>query len=69
MTTYRTSSGDMVDEIAFKHYGTTAGRIVEQILDANPGLADAGPVLPAGIDITLPIINTASTNKGIKLWD
>jgi phage tail protein X len=69
MNTYSTSDGDMVDEIAFKHYGTTAGRVVEQLLDANPGLADRGPVLPAGVVIALPDIDVTAKAIGTKLWD
>jgi phage tail protein X len=68
MTTYRTSDGDMADEIAFKHYGTTDGRVVEQLLEANPGLSDIGPVLPAGLVITLPDIDTTAKQEGLRLW-
>ncbi len=68
MTTYRTSDGDMVDEIAFKQYGTTAGGVVEKLLAANPGLADQGPLLPAGIIITLPPIDKAKKLQGVRLW-
>lgn len=69
MNTYSTSDGDMADEIAFKQYGTTAGRVVEQLLDANPGLADRGPVLPAGVVIVLPGIDVTAKATGTKLWD
>lgn len=33
-----TSEGDMVDQLAYDHYGTNIGT-AEAILDANPGLA------------------------------
>lgn len=69
MLTYSTKDGDMVDWIAYQHYGTTSSRVVEQLLDANHGLADRGPVLPAGIIINLPEIDTAATAQGLKLWD
>lgn len=69
MTTYRTSDGDMADEIAFKQYGTTDGGVVEKLLAANPGLADRGPVFPAGIIITLPVIDAVAKVAGVKLWD
>jgi phage tail protein X len=68
-TTYRTSDGDMVDEIAFKHYGSAANRVVERVLEANPGLSDLGPVLAAGVVITLPVIDAAAKKQGLKLWD
>jgi phage tail protein X len=35
---------DTVDAIAWRYYGKTAG-VVEAILQANPGLADHGPLL------------------------
>jgi phage tail protein X len=68
MTTYRTRAGDMADEIAFKHYGTTGGGVVELLLAANPGLADYGPVLPAGLVITLPVTDTVTKTEGLRLW-
>jgi phage tail protein X len=66
---YRTSEGDTVDLIAWKYYGTQSGQVVEKLLAANAGLADRGPVLPAGLVITLPDMPTAGQSKGVKLWD
>lgn len=67
-TSYTTSDGDMVDEIAFKQYGSTANRVVERLLEANPGLSDLGPVLAAGLVITLPTIDAAAKTQGVTLW-
>lgn len=64
-----TSDGDTADYIAWKHYGTTDALVVEQLLDANKGLADMGPVLPAGVLVRLPEIDTTQKARGIKLWD
>lgn len=69
MLTYSTKTGDMADLIAYQHYGTTSARVVEQLLEANPGLADHGPILQAGLIVTLPDIDTAATTQGLKLWD
>jgi phage tail protein X len=55
MIKYRTSENDMLDWIAWKHYGKQSGA-VEAILEANPGLADKGDKLPAGLVINLPEI-------------
>jgi len=52
MRDYMTRDGDMVDLIAFEHFGTEDAR--EAIYEANPGLADLGLTLPAGVTITLP---------------
>jgi phage tail protein X len=64
---YRTSDGDMVDRICWKHYGRTAGT-VEAVLEANPGLAARGPVLPAGVIINLPDI-VPETRVKPGAWD
>lgn len=67
---YRTVHGDMVDVIAWKHYGCEAA--MTQILEANPHLADQGPMLAGGIMITLPVLSKAETTPEIatiKLWD
>jgi phage tail protein X len=68
-TQYVTKDGDMADAIAWAYYGTLDGKVTEQLLSANPGLSDLGPVLPAGVVITLPDIAMQPTNNAIKLWD
>lgn len=60
--------GDSVDLICHRHYGYTAG-ITEQVLAANPGLAARGPVLPAGVAITLPDVPAKADVPVINLWD
>jgi phage tail protein X len=65
---YTTKANDMVDTIAYKIYGATAG-YTEAILAANPGLADECPLLPAGITITLPdLSDEAQQIQTVKLW-
>jgi phage tail protein X len=65
---YTTQANDMVDTIAYKTYGATAG-YTEAILAANPGLADEGPLLPAGITITLPDLSDQALQiQTVKLW-
>lgn len=68
MRTYITSEGDTTDRIAWRVYGTQGARVTEKLLDANPGLADHGPVLPAGITISLPELATAAEKSAAKLW-
>lgn len=68
--TYITKEGDTADSIAWNYYGDDAVKAAERLLEANPGLADYGPELLAGITITLPVIATTATNEGgLKLWD
>lgn len=69
VATYITSEGELLDQIAFNYYGSTSNRVVEQVLEANAGLADYGPVLPAGLSIALPVIQQPTETKGVKLWD
>lgn len=69
MTEYITSDGDTADFIAWKHYGTQDGAVVEQLIEANPGLADRGPVLVAGVTVSLPEIEAVGVTQGVKLWD
>lgn len=66
---YTTLDGDMVDHIAWRHYGTEFGT-TEAILDANPNLAELGLSLPAGIAVFLPA--DAKPEPKVtkrKLWD
>jgi phage tail protein X len=67
---YISSEGDTVDYIAWKFYGTQAAGVVESVLAANFGLASHGPILPAGLEITMPAIATAETTTStLSLWD
>jgi phage tail protein X len=68
-TRYDTREGDTVDYIAWRHYGTADASAPLQVLQANPGLADRGPVLPAGVTITLPELATPAQVEGVRLWD
>lgn len=65
--TYTTQDGDMVDLIAFVKFGRKVG-VIEKILLANPGLAARGPVLPAGITITLPDPEPEPAPVVTRLW-
>ena len=66
---YRTKDGDVLDAICDAHYGDTPYALAD-VLDANPGLAARGPVLPSGIVIELPIIAApVAAPATIRLWD
>lgn len=67
--TYIASDGDTVEAIAWKAYGTQGARVVERLLEANRGLADLGPELPAGTVVVLPELDTRPEQTGVKLWD
>lgn len=61
--------GDTVDLICHRHLGRTAGT-VELVLEANPGLAALGAVLPMGTAVELPdVAPAAAQEKLVQLWD
>lgn len=66
MTVVITQDGDTADLIVWRHMGATEA-LTEALLDINPGLAAAGPVLPAGLRVTLPEPVRAVTQP-MRLW-
>ncbi len=69
MATFTTLGGETVDEIAWRYYGHQDGT-AEAVLDVNPGLAAYGPVLPTGVDITLPVLTSPQAVAiPVKLYD
>jgi len=63
---YRAVAGDILDAVCWRHYGREDA--VPDVLAANPGLADADPVLPAGVVIILPDLPTPPARTVIRLW-
>lgn len=67
-TTYTSLQGDTLDLICWRYYGQQSGA-VEAVLDANPGLADLGDVIPLGTPITMPELAAPATElQPIRLW-
>lgn len=63
------AQGDTVDSICWSYYGRTAG-VTEAVLEANPGLADLGPIIPHGTTVTLPdAVPQAEQRQTVNLWD
>jgi phage tail protein X len=62
--------GETLDAICWRELGRTGG-VVEQSLALNPGLADLGPALPAGTEVTLPDPAQLAqpVRETVKLWD
>lgn len=68
-TIYTTRQSEMTDMICRRAYGDESG-YVEKVLDANPGLAALGPILPIGTRVTLPDLpKAAPERKIVSLWD
>lgn len=60
---------DTIDAICWRHYGRSSG-VVEQVLEANPQLAEFDVCLPMGTLVILPNIETAEQiQQTINLWD
>lgn len=68
MTVWKTADGDVLDAICLAHYGPRQDAF-EAVLEANPGLAARGPVLPGGVNIKLPGLPEAERLATVRLWD
>jgi phage tail protein X len=66
INTYVTQEGDMVDLIAFERFVKHGSEAA--LFEANPGLADYGPILPGGLIVKIPVIETPQTIPSKKLW-
>ncbi len=67
--TYVTRQNDMIDAICRSVYGDESG-YAERVLDANPGLAEQPPILPAGVTIVLPDLPRPDASREVvALWD
>lgn len=64
---YRTVEGDVVDLVVHRVFGTTAG-LTEEMLALNPGLADRGPILEAGLELRLPVPPAETPAAPVRLW-
>jgi len=64
----RAKQYDTVDALCWRHYGRTQG-MTEQVLQANPGLAEHGPLLPHGLEVELPDVTATATVQAVQLWD
>lgn len=66
---YTTIQGEMLDAICRKIYGDESG-YVEQVMEANPGLAELPHRLPIGTKINLPDFARAEHSQPVvALWD
>ena len=66
MTTYVTIDGEVLDAICKRELGSEAH--VPAVLEANPHLADLGPVYGAGVHIVLPAVSSSVEPGEIRLW-
>ncbi len=65
----RTNQNETVDALCWRFYGRTAG-VTEAVLDANPGLADHGPILPQGLLVNMPEAQASAPQRQmVQLWN
>lgn len=64
---YRAKAGDVLDDVCRRHYGRND--MLTAVLTANKGLAAIGPVMPAGLLITLPDAPIPVATATLRLWD
>lgn len=62
-----------VSKLVWRRHRAFVPGAVEEILNANPGLADSGPFMPAGVTIMVPALEqaaeaSATPAPSIKLW-
>lgn len=65
-TVVTTLDGDMIDALVQDHYGSAD--MLDRVLAANPHLSGFGPVLPAGLAVTLPARASDPVAAAIRLW-
>jgi len=68
----RSKQGDTLDQLLWREAGLRPGELT-RVLDANPGLADSGKVLPLGTVVLVPATATTSPSANrvlplIQLW-
>lgn len=66
---YHSKEGESLDEIVWRHYSAEIRGAVETVIEANPGVAALGPVLPLGTKVFLPAIEAPKEAESLRLWD
>lgn len=66
----RALQGETLDALCQRVLGRT-GSVTEAALEANPGLADLGPVLPKGYPVHLPSTTSQAQTEVelVQLWN
>jgi len=70
MRKVRSIAGDSVNLLLFRELGRSDDEAEEALWRLNPTLAEQGPVLPAGIWVTLPELEAQPGAKApMSAWD
>ena len=67
----RTRAGDTVNALLYRETGRSDDDAEEALWALNLGLAEYGPVLPAGVIVRLPVLETrdAEVRQAVTVWD
>ncbi|QMV14722.1 tail protein X [Vibrio spartinae] len=69
MRTILSRNGDLVPQLLWLSLGRDDDEAEEALYLINPGLALYGPVLPAGVEIKLPILPELVPTMTVNIWD
>jgi len=61
-----TGQDEVLDLIVWRHYGRSD--VIWAVLEANPGLADLGAVLPERTEVVLPDLPAPAERALVRLW-
>jgi len=67
--TLTSAQGDSLDDLLWRERGLGPD-VLGKVLEANPGLADLGEILPLGTKVIVPVIakQAVATREIIQLW-
>ncbi|MEL6503501.1 MAG: tail protein X [Pseudomonadota bacterium] len=72
MATIRAQAGDTLELLVFRHYGKQDHATLTAVMDANPGIADHGLFLPAGLEVVVPVLTVDEPQRVLarvqELW-
>ena len=67
--TLTAAQGNTLDALLWREAGLGADALLA-VLEANPGLADLGPILPPGTRVVVPDLRPAPSDLPlIQIWD
>lgn len=71
MRVVKTIAGDSVNRILWRELGRDDDAAEEALWAVNPGLADYGTLLPSGLQIYIPEIDSPrdTARKAVTAWD
>ncbi|MGN4047516.1 tail protein X [Pseudomonas sp. SM4] len=70
MRKVRSVAGDSVNLLLYRETGRSDDAAEEALWKLNPTLAEYGPVLPAGIWLVLPELDSKpAASKALTAWD